>query len=166
MATDFITSKFDTSTFETAVQARKIPLDQVFRNYDSQQAAAYAAHRSRAGYASDLYRVLLDHFMISGGHFNALLDVGCGTGEITRKLGGFFEHATGVDHSQEMIQQAYSELGFTKSGNKIQYEVGNAEQLEKLHSVKPASVDLLTVGMAVSKLRNSSIALPESLTYV
>jgi ubiquinone/menaquinone biosynthesis C-methylase UbiE len=123
-------------------------LDSVFRNYDSQQAAAYASHRG--SYSNGLYGILLDQFESRGGRFNTLLDVGCGTGEVTRTLGKYFEHAVGVDHSQEMISRACQEGGLTKVGNGIQYEVGNAEEVGKLHAIEPASVDLLTVGMAVS----------------
>jgi trans-aconitate 3-methyltransferase len=129
------------------LQEEDTPLDSVFRSYDSRQAAAYAAHR--ASYPTDLFGVVLNHFESCGGQFNTLLDVGCGPGEVARTLGGYFEHATGVDHSEEMVSQACQEGGETKVGNEIQYEVCSAEELDKLQSVKPGSVDLLTVGMAV-----------------
>jgi trans-aconitate 3-methyltransferase len=142
--------QLETSITQPTRDRRNAPRDQVFCNYDSKHAIAYAEHRSL--YSPSLYRVLLDHFVSNGGHFNTVIDVGCGTGQVTREIGKWFNHATGADHSQEMIFQARQIGGLTKFGNQIEYEVAGAEELETLHSVKPACVDLLTVGMAVSAL--------------
>jgi trans-aconitate 3-methyltransferase len=148
MAVEPTALQLETSIPQPTGTRRNAPLDQVFRNYDSKHAVAYAEHRSP--YSSSLYRVLFDHFVANSGHFNTVLDVGCGTGQVTREIGKCFKHATGVDHSQEMILQARQIGGRTQCGNQIEYEVASAEELEILRSVKPACVDLLTVGMAVS----------------
>lgn len=145
-------------------QQGNVPLDSVFRSYNSGQAAAYAAYRSK--YSPDLYGIILDRFRDSSGHFNILLDIGCGAGLVTRALGKHFEHAIGVDHSEEMISQARQTTSRTEAGNSIQFEVGSAEKLDTLKSVQPASVDLLTIGMAVSVfLHNSVLGLSSHLYH-
>jgi predicted TPR repeat methyltransferase len=123
-------------------------LDKTFRTYDSQQAASYAKYRSQT-YSSRLYEINLDHHNRTGGQFDTLLDVGCGTGAAARGLAPEFQHATGVDPGEAMISQAIEMSGRTASGERIRYEVMGAEELHKLQSVKEGKVDLLVAAMAV-----------------
>jgi ubiquinone/menaquinone biosynthesis C-methylase UbiE len=96
------------------------PKDSTFRNYDSDQAACFA--RQRRSYSSALYEVIIDYHVANGGHFHSLLDVGCGSGAATRGLANYFDRATGIDPGRELIVQARSIGGQTRTGNPIQYE--------------------------------------------
>ena len=124
-------------------------IDKTFSAYNAEQAASYAQHR-RDPYTDRLYGIVLEHHLKAGGDLHTLLDVGCGTGEVTRSFAQQFNRAIGVDPSKEMIAQASKIGGQSKSGDPITFEVGRAEALNKLKSVKPAEVDLLVAGMAVS----------------
>jgi ubiquinone/menaquinone biosynthesis C-methylase UbiE len=124
-------------------------VDKTFSAYNAEQAASYAQHRSDP-YTDRLYAIVLEHHLKSGGDMQTMLDVGCGTGEVTRSLGQHFDCAIGVDPSKEMIAQASKVGGQSKSGKPITFEVGRAECLNNLQSVGRAEVDLLVAGMAVS----------------
>lgn len=125
-------------------------MDPTFRNYNSQQASSYAAHRT--SYTPSLYSEILKYHSgtNSNAEFDVLLDVGCGPGTATRDLAMYFNHAIGIDPSPEMIARAKSAGGQTKTGNEIGYELLQAENLASSKILKPASVDILTAGMAVS----------------
>lgn len=120
-------------------------IDNTFRNYNAEQAAAYAQHRADP-YSQKLYDVVLEYHKSHGGEFGSLLDVGCGTGEVTRSLAQYFDTATGVDPGKEMISQATVDGGVTRSGKKVDFKVRGAEDLDSLPN---DSVDLLVAGMAV-----------------
>lgn len=70
------------------------------------------------------------------------VDVGCGTGQLTRVLAPFFNRVIGVDVSQAQITVAKE---FTSEGN-IEYKLSPAEDLPFLAS---ESVDLLSVATAL-----------------
>jgi trans-aconitate 3-methyltransferase len=126
-------------------------LDKTFSAYDAEQAVAYSEHR-RDPYTERIYSIVLEYHQNTGGELRCLLDVGCGTGEVTRSLARHFDRATGVDPSKEMIARASKIGGNSKSGIPIQFEVGRAEDLDSLQSIKRGEVDLLVAGMAVSFL--------------
>lgn len=123
-------------------------LDPTFRTYAPEQAASYAAHRG--SYSADIYQDIISYHSSHRGEFDLALDVGCGTGGATRKLGAYFAHVVGCDPGQEMIAQASQLGGETRTGDHVGYEVLNAEDLDKSQLLKPKSVDLLTAAMAVS----------------
>lgn len=127
---------------------RETSLDPTFRRFDSTQATAYAAFRG--GYSSSLYKIIAQYHADNSGSFGAILDVGCGTGSVTRAMAPRFNNATGVDAGKAMITEAKTIGSRTKSGRHIAYEVLPAEELG---TMPHASVDLLTAGMAVSAPR-------------
>ena len=87
------------------------PLDPTFRNYDAEQAAAYARNR---GVSSKIIQEVVDAHISRGGEFGMVLDVGCGTGKAAQHLAPLFERAAGVDPSREMILQVLADGGFTR----------------------------------------------------
>lgn len=121
--------------------------DPTYRNYDSDQAAAFA--QQRRSYASALYDVIVNYHAANSNRFHSLLDVGCGSGAATRGLAGYFDQAVGIDPGRELILQARSIGGQTKIGSSIHYEICSAEGLGLSQAVKKGSVDLLSIGMAV-----------------
>ncbi|KAF7892988.1 uncharacterized protein EAF02_000526 [Botrytis sinoallii] len=121
--------------------------DPTFRNYTSQQAAKYAAHR--LSYPSKLYETVIAHHGKTGGQFNLVLDLGCGPGNATRDIAGYFEEAIGCDAGEAMIGAARKLGGKTKSGKEIVWVVGSGEEFTGLEEVREGTVDLITVAMAV-----------------
>src|ERR1041384_3286302 len=63
---------------------------------------------------------------IHGRHFNHILDIGCGTGTITRMLGDYGDDITAIDFSSMAIALA---KGFT-SQNNIKYFPADIRMLE------------------------------------
>ncbi|KAH8657868.1 S-adenosyl-L-methionine-dependent methyltransferase [Xylariales sp. PMI_506] len=126
------------------------PFDPTFRNYRSQQAASYAAHRR--GYKPTLIQEVIDYHESHGGHSGTVLDVGCGTGQAVRHLAAHFSRAVGVDPGEEMIAQATQTGGKAREFD-ILYEVLEAEQLQKSGHITVGSVDLLTSAMAAHWFR-------------
>jgi ubiquinone/menaquinone biosynthesis C-methylase UbiE len=134
-------------------------IDHTFRNYTAEQAASYSQHRADP-YSQKLYDVVLEYHRSHGGEFGSLLDVGCGTGEVTRSLSQYFDTATGVDPGKEMISQARVDGGATRSGKKVEFEVRSAEDLAGLPK---DSVDLLVAGMAVGCIKLNLELYPTNL---
>lgn len=90
-----------------------------------------------ARYRPEYPEVLLEYLAsITPAHHHAL-DVGCGTGQLTRLLACAFDKVTGIDPSQTQIDNAESHV-------RIDYRVGPAEQLPAdLHGI-----NLVTVAQA------------------
>ena len=133
------------------------PQDPTFRNYNPNQAASFA--QQRQFYSPALYQAIIDYHIANGGHFNNLLDVGCGSGAAIRSLAEYFSYAMGTDPGRELIFQARNIGGQTKTGNLIQYEILSAEDLCLLQTIEHNSVDLLSVGMAVGGFLKNRIRL-------
>jgi 2-polyprenyl-3-methyl-5-hydroxy-6-metoxy-1,4-benzoquinol methylase len=122
-------------------------LDPTFRNYNPNQAAAFA--KARSPYSERLYDIIVEYHKANGGKFRSLLDVGCGSGAATRGLSQYVENATGIDPGEHLIQQARLLGGQTASGTYVQYEVLSAEDMCLSRNVPVGSVDILAVSMAV-----------------
>ncbi|KAM0138108.1 hypothetical protein ACHAO1_003576 [Botrytis cinerea] len=121
--------------------------DPTFRNYTSKQAATYAAHR--LSYPAKLYETVINHHEKTGGQFNRVLDLGCGPGNATRDIAGYFEEAIGCDAGEAMIGTAREMGGKTKSGKDIVWVIGSGEEFTGLEEVGEGTLDLITVAMAV-----------------
>ncbi|ROW10693.1 hypothetical protein VPNG_05050 [Cytospora leucostoma] len=127
-------------------------LDPTFRNYTPEQAAAY--NRGRGKSKPDyVFEEILQFHTAGHGQYDTALDVGCGTGQVTRVLARYFDHVLGADPSEQMVAQARKIGGETEGGGPIEYEVLGAEELDNSTTVSPASVDLLTAKMAAHWFR-------------
>lgn len=126
--------------------------DLTFRNYTPSHAKAYAIGRS--DYPNALIKIIVDAHITTSGQLNALIDLGCGPGIATRQLAPYFQHATGVDPGEAMVQTARSIQSqleppvTTASGEQINFEIGAAETIHTLPSVAPGSIDLITAANA------------------
>jgi SAM-dependent methyltransferase len=121
--------------------------DPTFRSYKPAQAQQYAA--GRPAYPPVLYQHIYAEHAASGGGFGIVVDVGCGPGIATRDLALTFEHAVGIDPGEEMIKTARERGGETKKGEKIRYEVCEAERIASAPGMPLGEVDLIAVATAV-----------------
>ena len=121
--------------------------DPTFRSYKPAQAQQYAG--VRPAYSSVLYEHIFAEHAASGGRFGFVLDVGCGPGSATRDLAPTFDHAVGTDPGEEMINVARERGGVTKKGEKIRFEVCEAERIADVLGMPLGEVDLITVATAV-----------------
>ncbi|KAK4646931.1 hypothetical protein QC762_0026370 [Podospora pseudocomata] len=123
--------------------------EQTFRSYGKEDSEHYTKHRPN--YHPSLYKAILNHHTYTGGKLDTLLDVGCGPGShAVRTLAPHFAHAIGIDPGEGMITAAKNLLTtdpiFTKTSESIDFQVGSAEQLEKI--TPKNSVDLITASHA------------------
>ena len=91
---------------------------------ESFEAAEVAdAYLHRPDYADGIYQKLIE---LSPSH-RSLLDLGCGTGKISRRLSGHFQSVTAIDPSREMLR-----VGSTQeaaSAERIRWVHGAAEEV-------------------------------------
>lgn len=121
--------------------------DKTFRSYKPDQAKRYGA--ARPPYAAVLFEHILAWHAATGGAFGHVVDVGCGPGVATRDLAKAFDHAVGLDPGEEMINVARERGGETKSGEKIRFEVCEAERIASANGVPVGEVDMITAAAAV-----------------
>ncbi len=132
--------------------------EKTFREYTPDQGKEYAL--SRLDYHPKLYDTIINHHKSTGGQLNALLDVGCGPGNVAAALSKHFTQTTGLDPSEGMIKTARAISG--KNGA-IRFEVSTAEDLGSNSSssggggagggvsppiIADASIDLITAATA------------------
>ncbi|KAL4912913.1 S-adenosyl-L-methionine-dependent methyltransferase [Aspergillus aurantiobrunneus] len=79
-------------------------IEKTFRAYTPDQGKDYA--RNRVDYHPDLYETIIAHHVATGGELNALVDVGCGPGNVAANLSWHFAHTIGLDPSEGMIVTA------------------------------------------------------------
>ncbi|RFU25201.1 hypothetical protein B7463_g11135, partial [Scytalidium lignicola] len=120
--------------------------DPTFRSYKLDQAQQYAG--LRPGYPSVLYDHIFAQHAATSGSFNFVLDVGCGPGIATRDLAPAFKHAVGVDPGEEMLKAARERGGETKSGEKIRFELCEAEKIASAPGVPLGELDMITAATA------------------
>lgn len=101
--------------------------------------------------------------------FSNVLDLGCGTGYLTRKLSDSYDHVTGVDTSEKMLQQA------ADFGGNIEYTLRNAAELNESDEYNLITANSLTYYIAdlqaafksyFSALKNSGFLAIQSQTEV
>lgn len=110
-----------------------------FSKYTAAQASHYT--QARRNYHQSVYDFIITSHTSTGGILDNVLDIGCGPGLATRTLATYFKHATGLDPSPGMIQEAQTLGGHTVSGEGIQYGVSSAEVMD---GAADSSVDLIT----------------------
>lgn len=84
----------------------------------------------RLSYPRELIRMIVDFYQLS--EKKRVLDLGCGTGQLTFPLSSFFEQAVGVDINGEMIEQAQKEATEKGSAN-IEWRHMPAEEMDQLN---------------------------------
>lgn len=112
--------------------------DTTFRSYTPKQAKEYAERRG--GYPKRLMEELFALHRRTGGACGCILDLGCGPGNSTRDIAGYFDHAIGLDPGAEMIKTAQLIGGQSKQGP-IRFIQGEAEFCD---GIADGSVDLIT----------------------
>ncbi|KAG8953948.1 hypothetical protein FRC04_000932 [Tulasnella sp. 424] len=107
-------------------------------------AASYAAFRPT--YPPRLLKVVLNyHFNQAGatGGKDKVVDIGCGTGQVTQTLPQYFDRVVGADPSEGMIETAKKKHA---SAEKLEFVVASGEEVDQ--HVEEGSVDLVTAGQA------------------
>jgi SAM-dependent methyltransferase len=124
--------------------------DVTFKNFNAAQAQNYRTARST--YPPALFDYILAFHTTTPiiGDGDRALDVGCGPGNVTVDLAQRFDHVMGVDHSAGMVETANKAGIATRAGEKVEFRVCGAEDIDKLEGIAPGSVDLITSGTAVS----------------
>lgn len=103
--------------------------------------AAWYYARYRRPYQAKIFSDIIAYYHLDGkGH---LLDLGCGTGELTVPLAPYFEEAIGVDPSRDMLVEA-KERAKTKDIHNIRWIEGRAEDIDQ----PIGSVRLTTAGVS------------------
>jgi trans-aconitate 3-methyltransferase len=125
--------------------------ESTFQEYTAEQAQTYAIQRGST-YPAPLYEEILRYHGSTGGRWQRFVDVGCGPGKSTHDLARFFDVAIGIDHSSEMIKYATRQNFEAKKGP-VKYYTCDAETFDKLPTMEPNSIDLITAGMAVRSLK-------------
>jgi ubiquinone/menaquinone biosynthesis C-methylase UbiE len=101
-------------------------------------AARYYA-QYRLPYPAAFLQRVLDETV--GTNSSSLLDLGCGTGELTVPMSAHFQQVTAIDVDRDMITQA-QQKALKAGARNIQWHVGPAESLD----LAPRSFDLITAG--------------------
>lgn len=129
---------------------------QVTRPGESFEAIEVAeAYLCRPDYASGIYRELV---AISPGH-HSVLDLGCGTGKISRRLSGYFQSVTAVDASSEMLRVASTQIA--ANPERITWIHGLAEEVP----FSEAPFDLVVAAASIHWM-NHAVVFPKLLSCV
>ena len=113
------------------------------------------AYLHRPDYAADVYRKLVD---VSPNH-RSLLDLGCGTGKISRRLSGHFQSVTAIDPSSQMLRVAYAQEA--QNPDRITWIHGLAEET----SFDGAPFDLVVAAASIHWM-NQAVVFPKLLRCV
>ncbi|KIO20218.1 hypothetical protein M407DRAFT_221150 [Tulasnella calospora MUT 4182] len=119
------------------------------KEYD---ASSYAAFRPV--YNQNLYDLIALYASKRGAGTTAL-DLGCGTGQVTRALLKMYDKVIGVDPSPSMIQQAKLESAEWDEHDRVTFIVGTAEDI--CSYLGEHSVDLVTAGQSAHWFDQSKI---------
>ncbi|XP_071806057.1 putative methyltransferase DDB_G0268948 [Asterias amurensis] len=108
------------------------------------EGAAHASlyHKFRPSLPHQVFERILCHLQEKKSQpFKLAIDVGCGSGQMTRPLASHFEKVIGVDVSESQLEAARQ---ITNSPN-VEYRIGVAEKLP----AEDGTVDLVTSSQAV-----------------
>ena len=123
--------------------------------YFARNAHAWNAIRSMQVEESAVEAMILD--LVGSMPFDALLDIGTGTGRLIELLDGRFARAVGIDQSHEMLSIARANLDRSKIGN-VQVRHGDIYSL----NLPRDSFDLITIHQVLHYLDDPARALREA----
>ena len=106
------------------------------------RSTAYFYARFRKPCPDELFTLMTERFGLDG--TGALLDLGCGTGQVSIPLGGMFSSVVALDASGEMIAEAERAAGLAGAAN-VQFHTARTEDF----SAPDASFKLVTLGSAL-----------------
>jgi len=113
----------------------------VQEEYNPSVAEHYAAYRP------PLHRLILGKLLKPDEHFEAGLDIGCGTGYSADALSEYCHRVTGLDPSESMIEQAIDHP-------KVDYLCGSEDRLSEL---EPDSIDIVTFAGSIFYAKNEAL---------
>src|SRR5262245_2279640 len=73
-----------------------------------------------SGFELERYKALLE--MVGNRHYAQVLDLGCGSGVLTKELCGFADRVVGIDVSTAAIERA---LAHSSTLNNVEFRVAN-----------------------------------------
>ncbi|KAG8931952.1 hypothetical protein FRC01_000534 [Tulasnella sp. 417] len=122
---------------------------QVDGYYYQQQSYSRPAsqYQSQGGptYPPRLLKAVLNyHFNRGIGGKDTVVDIGCGTGQVTQTLSPYFNRVIGADPSEGMIETARKK--HASNERKMEFIVASGEEVDQ--QVEKDSVDLITAGQA------------------
>lgn len=100
--------------------------------------------RFRVGYPERFVEHVVGRYRLTGDRGGRLLDLGCGTGQLTLPLARFFEEAVGIDPSPEMLAEAKSAAAAKRITN-VRWIVAGSDDLDGLRD-QIGPVRLATMG--------------------
>ena len=117
--------------------------ESTFRSYGKDESKRYA--QLRLAYHPSVYESIVAQHTANGGKLDSLLDVGCGPGLATRDLAAYFNHATGIDPGESMIEVAQSMDMKTSTSEPVAFKLTSAEEMA---GIEDNSVDVITAANA------------------
>ena len=117
--------------------------ESTFRSYGKDESKRYA--QLRLAYHPSVYESIVAQHTANGGKLDSLLDVGCGPGLATCDLAAYFNHATGIDAGESMIEVAQSMDIKTSTSEPVTFKLTSAEEMT---GIEDNSIDVITAANA------------------
>jgi len=117
--------------------------ESTFRSYRKDESKRYA--QLRLAYHPSVYESITAQHTATGGKLDSLLDIGCGPGLATRDLAAHFNHATGIDPGESMIEVARSMDIKTSTSEPVAFKLTSAEEMA---GIEDNSIDVITAANA------------------
>ena len=123
------------------------------RDFGGETAAYY--HRYRHGYPSAVIDALADAFKLTGQ--DVLVDLGCGTGQLTLPMARHVRTAIGMDVDPDMLQHARQAARDTDVGN-VMWLLGADTDIPALHRLLgDRSVGAVTIAQALHWMNHQDL---------
>lgn len=117
--------------------------ESTFRSYGKDESKRYA--QLRLAYHPSVYESIVAQHTASGAKLDSLLDLGCGPGLATRDLAAYFNHATGIDAGESMIEVAQNMDIKTSTSEPVAFKLTSAEEMV---GIEDNSIDVITAANA------------------